>query len=59
LKAILDASVVVKAVVPGREYHAEVRRWLRGIAEALPPHIMPFESRHRDPPPRIHGADSP
>ncbi len=33
MKAVLDASVLVRAVVPGQEHHAEVRRWLRGITE--------------------------
>ncbi len=43
MKAVLDASVLVRAVVPGQEHHAEVRRWLRGITEPLAPHLMPFE----------------
>lgn len=43
MKAVLDASVLVRAVVPGQAYHAEVRDWLRGIAEPLAPHLMPFE----------------
>ncbi len=43
MKAVLDASVLVRAVVPGQEYHAEVRRWLHGITEPLAPHLMPFE----------------
>lgn len=43
MKAVLDASVVVRAVVPGQDYHADVRGWLRGVAEPIAPHLMPFE----------------
>lgn len=43
MKAVLDASVLVRAVVPGQAYHAEVRDWLRTVTEALAPHLMPFE----------------
>lgn len=43
MKAVLDASVLVRAVVPGQPYHAEVRECLRGVSEALAPHLMPFE----------------
>jgi predicted nucleic acid-binding protein len=43
VRAILDASVLVRAVVPGQAYHAEVREWLRGVTEPLAPHLLPFE----------------
>jgi predicted nucleic acid-binding protein len=43
VRAVLDASVVVRAVLPGQPYHAEVRAWMRGISEAVAPHLLPFE----------------
>lgn len=43
MKAVPDASVLVRAVVPGQDFHAEVRAWLRGVSELIAPHLMPFE----------------
>ena len=43
MKAVVDASVIVRAVLPGQPYHAEVRRWLAGVTELLAPHLLPFE----------------
>lgn len=43
MKAVLDASVLVRAVVPGQVYHSDVRVWLRGVTEPIAPHLMPFE----------------
>lgn len=43
MKAVLDASVLVRAVVPGQAYHAETRGWLRSVTEPIAPHLMPFE----------------
>lgn len=43
MKAVLDASVLVRAVVPGQAHHSDVRVWLRGVTEPIAPHLMPFE----------------
>lgn len=43
MRAVLDASVVVRAALPGQPYHAEVRAWMRGLTEAIAPHLLPFE----------------
>ena len=43
MKAVVDASVIVRAVLPGQPYHAEVRRWLAGVTELLAPHLLLFE----------------
>ncbi|MDR7520997.1 MAG: type II toxin-antitoxin system VapC family toxin [Armatimonadota bacterium] len=43
MRAVLDASVLVRAVLPGGPDHAEVRAWMRGLTEALAPHLLPFE----------------
>lgn len=43
MRVVLDASVVVRAVLPGQPYHTEVREWMRGISEAVAPHLLPFE----------------
>lgn len=43
MKAVLDASVLVRAVVPGQDFHTEVRAWLRGVTDPVAPHPMPFE----------------
>lgn len=43
MKAVLDASVLVRAVVPGQTHHAQVRNWLKSIRELCAPHLLPFE----------------
>jgi len=43
VKAILDASIIVRAVVPGQVYHREVRSWLTTVTEAVAPALLPFE----------------
>lgn len=43
MKAILDASIVVRAVVPGQLHHREVRSWLATVTEAVAPALLPFE----------------
>lgn len=43
MKAVLDVSVLVRAVVPGQAHHAQVRNWLKSVREPYAPHLMPFE----------------
>lgn len=43
MKAVLDASVLVRAVVPGQLYHREVRSWLANVTEVVAPALLPFE----------------
>ena len=43
MKAVLDASILVRAVVPGQLYHREVRAWLATVTEAVAPALLPFE----------------
>ncbi len=43
MKAVLDASVVVRAVVPGQFHHREVQSWLATVTEAVAPALLPFE----------------
>lgn len=43
MKAVLDASVIVRAVLPGQPYHQEVRTWLTRVTVPLAPHLLYFE----------------
>jgi len=43
VKAVLDASILVRAVVPGQVYHREIRSWLATVTEAVAPALLPFE----------------
>lgn len=43
MKAVLDASVIVRAVLPGQPYHREVRTWLPRVTVALAPHLLYLE----------------
>ncbi len=43
MRAVLDASILVRAVVPDQLYHREVRSWLATVTEALAPTLLPFE----------------
>lgn len=43
MKAVLDASIVVRAVVPGQFHHQGVRSWLATVTEAVAPALLLFE----------------
>jgi predicted nucleic acid-binding protein len=44
VKAVLDASVLVRAVVPGQQHHEHVRKWLSTVTEVIAPALLIFEA---------------
>ncbi len=43
MKAVVDASVIIRGIVPGSDSHAESRQWLAAATELLAPHLLWFE----------------
>lgn len=44
MKAVLDASILVRAAVPGQLHHDGVRDWLATVTEAFAPAVLLFEA---------------
>lgn len=44
MKAVLDASVLIRAVVPGQLHHEAVRTWVSTVTEAIAPALLFFEA---------------
>ncbi|MHB8732212.1 MAG: type II toxin-antitoxin system VapC family toxin [bacterium] len=44
MKAVVDASVLVRAVVPGQLHHEGVRAWISTVTDAIAPALMLFEA---------------
>ncbi|BAS28556.1 type II toxin-antitoxin system VapC family toxin [Limnochorda pilosa] len=43
MSAVVDASVIVRALLPGQAYHAEARMWLEQQDELLAPRLLWYE----------------
>ena len=44
MRAVLDASVLVRAVVPGQLHHEGLRIWITTVTEAIAPALLFFEA---------------
>ena len=43
MKAVVDASVVVRALIPGQPFHDETRAWLSRQRELVAPRLLWYE----------------